>query len=128
MFGLRSFNNSENKNANVLRMKDPVFDRSNLETRSLSERVHDLSVIVVKELDFILRGRIPEEIIEVGKRIVSAKQRQKAVILMMGAHVLRSGVQRCRIDLMERGYISCLSTNGAGVIHRFSLFPRHLLN
>ena len=38
---------------------------------------------------------------------------------MMGAHVLRSGVQRYLIDLMERGLVSCLSMNGAGVVHDF---------
>jgi len=39
----------------------------------------------------------------------------------MGAHVLRSGVQRYIIDLMERGYISCLAMNAGGMIHDFEL-------
>ena len=40
-------------------------------------------------------------------------------MLMMGAHMLRSGVQRYLIDLMEHGYLSCLAMNGAGMIHDF---------
>ena len=36
---------------------------------------------------------------------------------MMGAHVLRAGVQRYLIDLIENGYINCIATNGACVIH-----------
>jgi len=36
---------------------------------------------------------------------------------MMGAHVIRSGVQRYIMDLMEKGYISCIAMNGAGLIH-----------
>jgi hypothetical protein len=38
---------------------------------------------------------------------------------MMGAHVIRSGVQRYIIDLMEKGYLNCVAMNGAGVIHDF---------
>ncbi len=51
--------------------------------------------------------------------IMEAKARGSAVVLMMGAHVIRSGVQRYLIDLMEKGYISCIATNGAGAIHDF---------
>src|SRR5947209_12815248 len=35
----------------------------------------------------------------------------------MGAHVLRAGVQRQLIDLMERGLIDHVAMNGAGPIH-----------
>jgi hypothetical protein len=58
---------------------------------------------------------------EIAGRIVQAKEKAAANILMIGAHVLRSGVQRYLIDLMERGYISCIATNGAGMIHDFEL-------
>ena len=37
--------------------------------------------------------------------------------MMMGAHVLRSGVQRYLIDLMQEGHVNCIATNGACVIH-----------
>lgn len=55
----------------------------------------------------------------IAKRLESARQNGNSRILMMGAHVLRCGVQRYIIDLMERGYISCVAMNGAGVIHDF---------
>src|SRR5258707_4589297 len=35
----------------------------------------------------------------------------------MGAHVLRAGVARHLIDLMERGLVSHVAMNGAGPIH-----------
>lgn len=38
---------------------------------------------------------------------------------MMGGHVIRAGVQKYLIDLMEKGFISCLAINGAGMIHDF---------
>jgi D-aminopeptidase len=40
---------------------------------------------------------------------------------MMGAHVLRAGVNRQIIDLMERGFIDHIAMNGAGVIHDYEL-------
>ena len=39
----------------------------------------------------------------------------------MGAHVLRAGVNRHIIDLIERGYIDHIATNGACVIHDYEL-------
>src|SRR4030042_4535843 len=38
---------------------------------------------------------------------------------MMGGHVIRSGVQRYLIDLMEKKMISCIAMNGAGIIHDY---------
>ena len=44
-----------------------------------------------------------------------------ARILMMGAHVLRAGVNRHIIDLVERGFIDHIAMNGAGAIHDYEL-------
>jgi len=37
------------------------------------------------------------------------------------AHVLKVGLSRVLIDLMERGYITAIAFNGAGIIHDFEL-------
>ena len=81
------------------------------------ERVHDLGIEAVKDL--IRIDAYGDEMKSVAARIVDARKLNKTVIMMMGAHVIRSGVQRYIIDLMERGYVSCLSTNGAGAIHDY---------
>ena len=47
----------------------------------------------------------------------TARKVGAARILVMGAHVLRAGVQRHLIDLMERGLIDHIAMNGAGPIH-----------
>ncbi|HBY58249.1 MAG TPA: hypothetical protein DEH78_00400, partial [Solibacterales bacterium] len=47
--------------------------------------------------------------------------RGAARILMMGTHLIRAGVNRHLIDMMERGAISHLAMNGAGVIHDYEL-------
>src|SRR5262249_22544170 len=40
---------------------------------------------------------------------------------MMGAHVLRAGVNRHIIDLLERGFLNHIAVNGACAIHDFEL-------
>jgi hypothetical protein len=52
-----------------------------------------------------------------GRRLVEARRNKRARILMMGAHVLRAGVSRYLIDLVERGFIDHIAMNGAGPIH-----------
>jgi hypothetical protein len=42
-------------------------------------------------------------------------------VLFMGAHVLRSGVQRYLIDLLERGLVTAVAGNGACLIHDYEL-------
>jgi hypothetical protein len=41
--------------------------------------------------------------------------------MLMGAHVIRAGVARQLIDLMERGLITHVGMNGAGPIHDYEL-------
>jgi hypothetical protein len=55
------------------------------------------------------------------ERIKAARAGRKAVIWMMGAHVLRAGVNRHLIDLIERGLLTHLAFNGAGAIHDYEL-------
>jgi hypothetical protein len=45
----------------------------------------------------------------------------RGVLWGLGAHVLKTGLSPILIDLMERGFVSAVATNGAGVIHDFEL-------
>jgi hypothetical protein len=58
---------------------------------------------------------------KLGERLASARKFGAARILLMGAHVLRAGVSRHLIDLMERGLIDHIAMNGAGPIHDWEL-------
>ena len=53
--------------------------------------------------------------------IVAAKRDGKAIIWGLGAHVLKTGLSPVLVDLMERGFISAIATNGAGIIHDFEI-------
>jgi hypothetical protein len=53
--------------------------------------------------------------------IVNAKREGRAIIWGLGAHVLKTGLSPVLVDLMERGYVSAVATNGAGIIHDFEI-------
>jgi hypothetical protein len=53
--------------------------------------------------------------------IVSAKAAGNAIVWGLGAHVLKTGLSPILVDLMERGFVSAIATNGAGIIHDFEI-------
>src|SRR4029434_3923237 len=54
---------------------------------------------------------------EAARRILNARSHDSGVVLMYGAHLLRNGAARIVTEMMERGWITHLATNGAGSIH-----------
>jgi len=101
--------------------KYAVFDRSRLAIKPLGERLHDLQLDRWLALDDPTPPFEHPDLEEVAKRLVRAKSNGAARILMMGAHVLRAGVNRHIIDLIERGLLDHVATNGAGMIHDYEL-------
>jgi hypothetical protein len=61
------------------------------------------------------------DIRRVANAIVEAKRRKSGIVWGLGAHVIKTGVSPVLIDLMERGYVSGLAMNGAGIIHDFEV-------
>jgi len=53
--------------------------------------------------------------------IIDAKKNKRPVILGMGAHPIKVGLSPIIIDLMERGIITSIATNGACIVHDFEL-------
>jgi hypothetical protein len=98
-------------------MPFPAFDRSRLRVKPLAERQHDLDLSVLVPLDAPLDDFAHPALPILAERIVAAKKRGAARIALMGAHVLRAGVARYLIDMMERGDLTHLAMNGAGPIH-----------
>jgi hypothetical protein len=58
---------------------------------------------------------------EVAAAIVAARQNGRAIVWGLGAHVLKTGLSPILVDLMQRGYVSAIATNGAGIIHDFEI-------
>ena len=98
-------------------MPFPAFDRSRLSVQPLADRRHDLDLSAILPLDAPEPAYTHEALSLLAARLVEARERGAARIVLMGAHVLRAGVVRFLIDMMRRGLITHIGTNGAGPIH-----------
>jgi len=101
---------------------------SELRTLSVKDRFSKVSVedfasplvpgMLVRDfldaLPGLLAGRALREVAE---RIAKAAREQKPVLVGMGAHVIKVGLAPVLVSWMERGIITGLVMNGAGVIH-----------
>jgi hypothetical protein len=53
--------------------------------------------------------------------IVAARENDRPVILGMGAHPIKVGLSSIIIDLIQKGVITALASNGASIIHDFEM-------
>ena len=86
------------------------FDRNRLQLLPLNKRIHDLNISTIKNLQE--NSFSHPSFKTIAANIKNAKKAGKAVIIMLGGHVIRAGVQKYIIDMMEKSYISCLAMNG----------------
>ena len=105
----------------VISSKYPVFNRDRLLIKPLAERTHDLPLTRWAALSDPMPEFAHPDLATVAARLAAARERGAARILMMGAHVLRAGVNRHLIDLIEQGAIDHIAMNGAGAIHDYEL-------
>lgn len=99
----------------------PQFDRFRLHTRSLQVRPNKVQ-IVRDAISLEARPRPLSEasaaiLVECAARIRASRAVERPVILAFGAHTIKNGLSPVLIELMRRGWITLLATNGAGIIH-----------
>lgn len=113
-------------------MEFPPLDFARLRTYPLRERdnkvqAHDLAKVWKKggsfsqffdSLPHILIGNDFRAIVDA---TVAAHRNKRPVILMMGAHVIKCGLNPVLLDLLRRGIVNAIALNGAGAIHDFEL-------
>ncbi len=99
----------------------PVFDRSRLRLRPLSERVHDFTHEQVIPLERPAPAFDDPQVAALADRIRAARQAGAPVVLSMGAHVLKVGLSLYVVDLVRQGWVTALALNGACVIHDFEM-------
>src|SRR4051794_8458020 len=97
--------------------KYAIFDRARLKLLPLSERINDLTLSRWLSLDDPTPPFEHPDLPPIAERLCVARTNGSARILMMGAHVLRAGVNKHIIDMMQRGAIDHIARNGAGAIH-----------
>jgi hypothetical protein len=98
-----------------------TFDRGRLLLKPLAEREHDLHLDRWLGLSDPTPPFEHSDLPTVAARLAAAREAGAARILMMGAHVLRGGVNRHIIDLAERGLVDHIAMNGAGAIHDYEI-------
>lgn len=99
----------------------PLFDRSQIRLDDVDRRGHDLTFQECRALAPPEKRFDHPELGDLAARIQRAKRQGTPIVLMMGAHPIKLGLSRYIIDLVERGLITHVATNGAGVIHDFEL-------
>ena len=98
-----------------------TFDRTKLKLQPLAERVNDMGLPQLFKLEDETPSFDHPDLATVAQRVAAAHRQGGQVILMMGAHVIKVGLSRFLIDLLERGIITHVAMNGAGPIHDFEL-------
>jgi hypothetical protein len=108
------------------------LDFSRVVTSSVADRRHRVSAAqfaravdppaggpdVLDSLPDVLGARALRRLAE---RIVEAKAGGRVVLLGFGGHVIKTGLSPLVIDLMQRGFVQALATNGSGAIHDYEI-------
>ena len=115
-----------------MNIKAKLVDISKVKTLPLKDRINKVSVndfatisdsgegitSLLDALPKILKG---EDFLDLVDRIIAAYQRRKAVIVMMGGHVIKCGLSPLLISLAKQGIITAFVFNGASSIHDFEI-------
>jgi hypothetical protein len=72
----------------------------------------------VDSLPDILVARDFRRVVEA---IVAAHRAKKAVVFMLGGHIVKTGLAPLLIELMQRGVITHVAMNGSGAIHDYEI-------
>ena len=62
-----------------------------------------------------------DDLRRVVRAVRKARYTGRPIVWGLGAHVIKTGVSPVLIDLMQRGYVSAVALNGAGIIHDFEI-------
>jgi hypothetical protein len=112
--------------------KYPLLKKKNLKTISIKDRKSLVSVDhfahpyepgsgfdgFLSSLPYSLAAK---DLLEFCGHIKTARNKDKPIILGLGAHTVKVGLNPIIIDLMERGWVSAVAVNGAYMIHDFEI-------
>ncbi len=110
----------------------PPLDLKGVRTYPLSSRKSKVSLAdfgrplqppasVAGFLDSLPRILAGDTLRALAAEMVEARRRGRPLLWGLGAHVLKVGLSPVLVDLMDRGFVTGLALNGAGVVHDFEL-------
>ena len=108
-----------------------AFDLSDVKTYPLKSRrskarIEDFArppaaSTIAALLDSMPKMLAAADFVAIVAAIARAAREDAGVVWGLGAHVIKTGLGPVLIDLMQRGCVSALATNGAAVIHDFEI-------
>jgi hypothetical protein len=113
-------------------MDFPPLDFSRIRTYPLRERQHKVHLhelarpwtkggSLAEFLDSLPKILVGNDFRAIVHDTVRAVRNNRPVLVMMGAHPIKCGLNPILVDLMQRGIISAIAFNGAAAIHDFEL-------
>jgi len=102
-------------------MPYPSVDLSLVKTYPLVKRENRVALEDLVFPDTPYQPLENPELLEVSSRIADTRRAGRPVIFMFGAHVIKRGLAPLLIELMRRGVITHLASNGAATIHDFEI-------
>jgi len=99
----------------------PLAGRRSLVSLAHAGRPHRRGASVASFIDALPRVLAGETLRALRDEILRARDRGRPVLWGLGAHVIKVGLSPVIVDLMERGLVTGLALNGAGVVHDFEM-------
>jgi hypothetical protein len=99
----------------------PVADRANKVAVEAFARPHEAGSSFRSFLDRLPDFLAVQDFKLVVNAMAAAVKNQRPIVLMMGAHAIKVGLNPLIVDGMRRGFIHAVAFNGAGAIHDFEL-------
>jgi hypothetical protein len=99
----------------------PLADRKSKVTLADFGRPHVRGESLAAFLDALPKILGGESLRLLAGDVLRARALGKPIIWGIGAHVIKVGLSPVLVDLMEKGLVTALAMNGAGIIHDFEL-------
>ena len=99
----------------------PVADRANKVAVEAFAKPHTAGASFASFLDALPDFLAVQDFKLVVNAIATAVKNKRPVLLMMGAHAIKVGLNPLIVNAMRRGFVNAVAFNGAGAIHDFEL-------
>jgi Arginine dihydrolase ArgZ-like, C-terminal, Rossmann fold len=99
----------------------PLKSRKSKVTAADVARTADRATTIGEFIDSLPNILAAADLKAIVAAIAQAKRSDGGVMWGLGAHVIKTGLGPVIVDLMRRGFVSAIATNGAAVIHDFEI-------
>lgn len=99
----------------------PVSERSNKVAVEAFAKPHEAGASFKNFLDSLPAFLAVQDLRDIAAAIATAVRSGRPVVLMMGAHSIKVGLNPILVDAMRQGLLSAVAFHGAGAIHDFEL-------